>query len=96
MRTTLVIPDAVYRELKQRAAKTGKTISGLVTELVRRGLTAEPEPVDLPPLPAFDLGPPLVDVSDREALLELFDRERARPGPRHRPPGRDAIRRRGE
>ncbi len=91
MRTTLVIPDAVYRELKRRAAETGKTISGLATEFIRRGLSTEPPSSDLSPLPTFSLGKPLVDVADREALYELFDRDkgwseqpgssRARPEP---------------
>lgn len=75
MRTTLVIPDAVYRELKRRAAETGKTISGLATEFIRRGLSTEPPSPDLSPLPTFSLGKPLVDVADREALYELFDRD---------------------
>lgn len=86
MRTTLVIPDAVYRKLKRKAAETGKTISGLATELIRRGLAEEPERVELPPLPTFDAGPPLVDVSDREALFELFDRERYGRRRPERPP----------
>lgn len=76
MRTTLIIPDAVYRELKRRAAEAGKTISGLATELIRRGLSQEqPSAVELPPLPTFDLGPALVDVADRDALYDLFDRD---------------------
>lgn len=78
MRTTLVIPDAVYRELKRRAAETGKTISGLATEFIRRGLSTEPRTGDLPPLPTASLGRPLVDVSDREALYRALEAERDR------------------
>lgn len=77
MRTTLVIPDAVYRELKQRAAEEGRTLSGLVTELLRRGLEAEPERGELSPLPTFDAGRPRVDLSDRDALFEALE---AAPG----------------
>lgn len=78
MRTTLIIPDAVYRALKRRAAETGKTVSGLVTEFIRRGLAEQPEPADLPALPTARLGAPRVDVSDREALYRLLDAERDR------------------
>lgn len=78
MRTTLVIPDAVYRELKRRAAETGETISGLATEFIRRGLSSEPRAGDVPPLPTASLGPPLIDLSDREALYRALDAERDR------------------
>lgn len=78
MRTTLVIPDGVYRELKRRAAETGRTISGLASEFIRRGLSEEPRAVALPPLPTADLGPPLVDLNDRDALYRVLDGERDR------------------
>lgn len=74
MRTTLVIPDAVYRALKRRAAERDETISGLVTEFIRRGLADEPAASEeLDPLPSVALGPPRVDVADRDALYRLFD-----------------------
>lgn len=74
MRTTLVIPDSVYRALKRRAVERDETISGLVTEFIRRGLAQEPAASEeLQPLPALALGRPRVDVSDRDALYRLFD-----------------------
>jgi len=46
MRTTLVIDDAIYRQVKIRAAETGKTVSELVSELLKTGL--EPPPSTAP------------------------------------------------
>jgi hypothetical protein len=76
MKTTLIIPDPVFRDLKRRAAERGTTMSALATELMRRGLADRPKPVKLPPLPTFNAGPPLVDVANREALFDLLDAER--------------------
>lgn len=82
MRTTLVLPDAVYRELKRRAAERDETLSGLVTEYVRRGLEEETgEAEDLDPLPSYPLGAPEVDVADRDALQRAYDATGGTPDP---------------
>lgn len=77
-KTTLVLPDPLFRELKKRSAELGETMSSLVTEFVRRGLSQKPAPGELHPLPAFRMGEPRIDVSDREELFRLFDREDSR------------------
>lgn len=77
-KTTLILPDPLFRELKKRSAELGETMSNLVTEFVRRGLSQEPVPEELPPLPAFHMGEPRIDVSDRDELFRLFDREDSR------------------
>lgn len=74
MRTTLVIPDAVYRALKARAAEAGRTISGLATEFIRRGLEGPSTAAELDPLPTFDAGRLLADPADRAALRDAVDR----------------------
>jgi hypothetical protein len=76
MKTTLLIPDPVFDDLKRQAAKRGTTLSALAAELLRKGLAARPKPVKLPPLPSFDGGPLLVDVADRDALYDVLDAER--------------------
>jgi hypothetical protein len=76
MKTTLIIPDPVFHELKRQAAKRGTTLSALAAELLRKGLTERPKPVRLPPLPSFNAGRPLVDIANREALFDLLDAER--------------------
>jgi hypothetical protein len=77
MKTTLIIPDPVFRELKRRAAERGTTMSELTTELLRKGLADHRKPKRAPPLPSFNMGwPPKVNIADRDALYEFFDAER--------------------
>jgi len=38
MKTTLIIPDPVFRNLKRRAAERNETLSALVTEYLVQGL----------------------------------------------------------
>lgn len=73
MRTTLIIPDEIMRELKRRAAERGDTLSDVVAECLKRGLETPESPGDLPPLPAHSMGTPAVDVTDREALFAAMD-----------------------
>jgi len=76
MKTTLIIPDPVLRDLKRHAAKRGTTMSELAAELFRKGLAERPKPLRLLPLPSFNAGRPLVDVANREALYDVLDAER--------------------
>jgi hypothetical protein len=72
MKTTLILPDSLVRALKHRAAEQGTTLSAVVAEALRRGLE-EPSATDLPPLPTYRMGPPLVDVADRDALYRAME-----------------------
>jgi len=72
MKTTLIIPDALMRELKRRAAKRGETLSAIVAEALRRGI-AEPPAGRLPPLPVHAMGRPQVDLADRDALYRAME-----------------------
>jgi len=74
MKTTLMIPDPIYRRLKQRAAAGRRTISSLLAELLDAGLRAETSKRQaLPPLPSFNLGGARVDIADRDALYRAMD-----------------------
>lgn len=65
MKTTLIIPDPVFKNLKRRAVERGETISELATELLIQGLKPKPPQKPLPPLPSFNMGwPPRVDIAD--------------------------------
>lgn len=75
MRTTLILPDHVVRELKRRAARNGQTLSDVVAETLRRGLGKDDAASRLPPLPTLPLGRALVDVSDRDALYRAMEDE---------------------
>jgi hypothetical protein len=76
MKTTLIIPDPVFRDLKRRAAERNETMSALVTEYLVRGLNETSKPKHPFRFPTFSAGPPKVDVADREALYDLLDGER--------------------
>ena len=75
MKTTLVIDDGVMVRLKEEAARTGKTLSELVEAALRSMLDHQTSPTskELPPLPSFRGGPPLVDISDRDALYQAME-----------------------
>ena len=76
MRTTLVIDDDLFRELKKRAAEQRRTLSEVTREVLRRGL-AGPKPARRPKpvkLRAFAMGKPAVDLADRNQLFDLLDR----------------------
>ena len=68
MKTTLIIPDHLMRELKRRAARKGQTLSAVVAEVMRRGLEEPDRTGDVPPLPVHRLGRPRVNLADRDAL----------------------------
>ena len=76
MKTTLIIPDPVFRDLKHRAAERNETLSALVTEYLVRGLRETRKPNHPFRFPTFSAGLPKVDVADREALYDLLDGER--------------------
>ncbi|MDE2670460.1 MAG: hypothetical protein OXI51_12475 [Chloroflexota bacterium] len=96
-KTTVNIEDALMDQLKEEAARRKTTMGALVDAGIRRILAEgeAPPPVgELPPLPIYDMGEPLVDIADREALYEVLDRERDErlygtpPGSRpEQPPG---------
>ena len=75
MKSTLNIDERVMREVKAEAARRGTTMSELVEAALRRMLEPEPYEPELPPLPTFHGGRELVDVSDREALYRVFDKD---------------------
>lgn len=79
-KTTLNIDEAIMARLKEEAIRRKTTMGALVEAGIRRilaeGEAPAPVAADLPPLPLYDMGEPLVDVADRDALYEILDRER--------------------
>ena len=51
MKTTLQLPDELYREIKASAALSGRSITSIVEESLRRFLADAATVEDLPPLP---------------------------------------------
>jgi hypothetical protein len=76
MRTTLVIDDELFRELKRRAAEQNRTLSEVTQEALRRGLARprQPRSPGRVRLPSFSMGRPRVDLADRDQVYEVLDR----------------------
>ena len=73
MRTTLDIPDSIYRELKVQAAREGTTVRNLVLEgmeLARRRRSAPREPFVLPLIPSSQPG--TLDLTNEQIDDILF------------------------
>jgi plasmid stability protein len=79
MKTTLNIDDSVMQRLREEAARRGITMSALVEAGLRRVLaepaSSEASPTELPPLPSWNGGEELVDISDRDALYRAMEEE---------------------
>jgi hypothetical protein len=76
MKTTLVIPDPVFRDLKKRAAERDTTMSELATEYLLQGLRQPNKRKPLPRLPSFKMGPPRMDISSRDEIYRVLDLDR--------------------
>jgi hypothetical protein len=73
-RTTVDLDAGVLRALKRRSAKEGKPMGVLASELLASALA---EPADAEPAGfewiARDLGQPLVNIDDKDALWAALD-----------------------
>jgi hypothetical protein len=76
MKTTLIIPDPVFRDLKRKAADRKETMSALITEFLVLGLRETRRPKRPFRFPTFKMGPPKVNVANREELYEFLEAER--------------------
>lgn len=81
MRTTLNLPDELYRAVKVRAATDGRTVTSVVEEALRtllEELVTPPARFVLRPLPLRagnddDLPAPPIDSDDSSAVLDYLD-----------------------
>ena len=75
-RTTLILDDRRLAEVKRVAAERGQTISAVVDEFLADGLRRARAPKRRKiSFPVFDMGKPLVDINDHDALLEAMERD---------------------
>ena len=76
MKTTLNLDDQLMRDLKSRAAETGRTMTEMVEEAVRALLANEVEtsPAEFRWVTVRGRGRPRVDVADRDALYDFLER----------------------
>ena len=75
MRTTLTIDDDLLRQLKERAARQGKTLGAMVNDLLRQALIVQPQrqPYKLN-LEGWEAQQqPGVDILDRDKLFDLMN-----------------------
>ncbi len=78
MKTTLELPDALFQEAKELAAKRGMPFRELVEISLRDHLQAaqtEPKPFKLGEAPSFH-AEPLVDLSDWSAVKAIIREDR--------------------
>jgi hypothetical protein len=74
-RTTLNLDPSVITELRRRSKREHKSIGELASQLLARSLREEPETEPQPfSWRSRDLGRPMVDLEDKEALNDLLDR----------------------
>ena len=73
-RTTIDLDPAILRELRRRAAREGKSMGQIASELLARAV-AEPAGQPAPDFvwTSAALGPALVDLEDKEALRRVLD-----------------------
>ena len=75
MRTTLTLDDDLLRQLKGLAARQGKTLGGLVNDLLRHALavSSQPPPYRLE-LEGWEADlQPGADLLDRDKLFDLMN-----------------------
>ncbi len=79
MRTTIRIDDALYRAVKERAARDGRTVGEVIEDALRRSFEASARRADedLPPLPTYGGSGTLpgVDLGEGAALRDVMDRD---------------------
>ena len=79
MRTTIDLDTSVVKELKRRSKSAGKSMGQLASELLATSLQEkERHPAEAAAFEwiARDLGRPLVDLEDKEAVRAVLDRAR--------------------
>lgn len=75
MRTTVTIDDELYRELKERAARSGRTVGAVLEDAVRDALTRSSDRRKPLRIDAYGTGGmrPGVDLSSNASIQEVLD-----------------------
>jgi hypothetical protein len=73
MKTTLNISEVTFGQLKEEAARQGRTMSELVEAALRMLLAKPQSSPALPPLPKFRSRGARVNVANREALYDVME-----------------------
>lgn len=74
-RTTLVLEEATLKAIRDLARREERQMSQIVNELLAEGLQRRRRtPARELELPSFKMGPPRVNLADRDALEALMGR----------------------
>ena len=80
MKTTFNIDDALMQQLREEAARRRVTMTQIVESGIRHMIAndtdSQEKAKELPPLPTWNGGRMLVDISNREELYRIFDEEK--------------------
>jgi len=75
-RTTLLLEDGVFGELRHRAVREGRSLKDLVNDLLRQALAPRKTGKYKFDFPVFKGGKglrPGVNLEDRQALMDIMD-----------------------
>ena len=74
-RTTLDLDPSVAEELRRRAKRERKSMGQVASEVLAQSFAREP--AEPPPFEwiTHDMGIPLIDLEDKDALYRIFDEE---------------------
>jgi hypothetical protein len=75
MKLSISLPEPLVTRLETEAARLQATMSDVVAEALRRMLDGPRAAPSWYRLPTFELGAPMVDLADRNALYDCFDQE---------------------
>jgi plasmid stability protein len=76
VRTTVRLDDDLYRQVKVKAAQTGRPVGAVIEDAIRASLAQGTRPkAAVAPLPTFGGGGvmPGVDLTDEASLRDLLD-----------------------
>jgi hypothetical protein len=73
MKTTLIIPDELMRELKREATDRGETLSNIVTDTLQKGLGRRRIPRKAFKIRTYRCGKVFLNVADRDQLYRAME-----------------------
>ncbi len=73
MKTTLIIPDGLMRELKRQATDRGDTLSNVVADTLQKGLGTAKTSRKAFKIRSYRCGKVFLNVADREQLYRAME-----------------------
>ena len=75
-RTTLVLEDNLFKQMKKKAAEEGRSLQAVANDLIRRGLALRPQQNYRLKLQGWKAElQPGIDILDRNSLFDAMDSE---------------------